>query len=335
MDNDENADSVVLVDGPSEAEGTLTFNADGTFNFVPAANFFGVASFTYNPVNSAGDGNLATARITVTPVNDEPTMTLAGNQGANDDETSGKIVNGMVTSITPGPANESTQSVTLPPVIDNDRPDLFSIQPAIDANGRLTFTPAPNVEGVATITVRITDDGGTDNGGDNTHEQTFTITIAKPFRWYNTRNPLDVNDSRGATPVTALDALNIFNRLNANVGGGNIPVPPTAPIGQPFFYDTSRDNFVSAIDALRVINELNRLAAGGPEGEGAAFAEESQSDSYFNDLGTASLSPMSASSNDEPAAAQPQETSDHNLDDIIAALAADAAEQSTRRRRLQ
>jgi hypothetical protein len=112
-----------------------------------------------------------------------------------------------------------------------------------------------------------------------------------------------VNDSRGQTPITALDALNIFNRLNLNVSGGNIPVPPTTPIGQPFFYDVNRNHFVDPLDALIVINELNRLAAGGGEGESAAV--------------------------DEAFAA----AGDEDMGDILALLAADAADAARRRRR--
>jgi len=42
----------------------------------------------------------------------------------------------------------------------------------------LTFTPAPNANGVAVIGVTVQDDGGTENGGvDTSVEQTFVITV--------------------------------------------------------------------------------------------------------------------------------------------------------------
>src|SRR5690606_32451227 len=53
-----------------------------------------------------------------------------------------------------------------------------SAGPAISANGTLTFTPAPNENGSASIGVKITDNGGTANGGQNESAvQTFTITV--------------------------------------------------------------------------------------------------------------------------------------------------------------
>ena len=55
---------------------------------------------------------------------------------------------------------------------------LFSAQPAVAPNGTLSYTPVPDGNGVATVTVTAHDDGGTANGGvDTSAPQTFTITI--------------------------------------------------------------------------------------------------------------------------------------------------------------
>ena len=46
------------------------------------------------------------------------------------------------------------------------------------ANGTLTYTPAPNANGVATVSVQVRDNGGTASGGvDTSAAQTFTITV--------------------------------------------------------------------------------------------------------------------------------------------------------------
>ncbi|MDD4891065.1 MAG: right-handed parallel beta-helix repeat-containing protein, partial [Phycisphaerae bacterium] len=61
---------------------------------------------------------------------------------------------------------------------DNTNPGLFSIAPAISSDGTLTYTPAGNANGSATITVVAHDGGGTANGGvDASGPQTFTITV--------------------------------------------------------------------------------------------------------------------------------------------------------------
>jgi hypothetical protein len=67
--------TAVLVSGIQPNQGTLTLNANGSFTYVPAANFFGTVTFTYR----ASDGlsqvpaNVATVTITVNEVNDPPT----------------------------------------------------------------------------------------------------------------------------------------------------------------------------------------------------------------------------------------------------------------------
>ena len=51
------------------------------------------------------------------------------------------------------------------------------MQPTVATDGTLTYTPAANAYGTATVTVRLTDNGGTANGGVDFSEQTFTITV--------------------------------------------------------------------------------------------------------------------------------------------------------------
>ena len=53
--------------------------------------------------------------------------------------------------------NESTQVLTFG--VTNNNNALFSTQPAIDATGNLTYTPAANANGLATVTVILKDDG--------------------------------------------------------------------------------------------------------------------------------------------------------------------------------
>jgi hypothetical protein len=76
--NDSDPDGVVLNYNTtplvSTANGTLTLNANGTFTYVPATNYFGPDSFVY-AVCDAGvpvKCDTATVYITVTPVNDKP-----------------------------------------------------------------------------------------------------------------------------------------------------------------------------------------------------------------------------------------------------------------------
>src|SRR5213079_171353 len=67
---------------------------------------------------------------------------------------------------------------TLNFIVSNNNTALFSGQPAVAANGTLTYIPAANANGSVTVTVQVHDDGGTANGAvDTSAAQTFTITV--------------------------------------------------------------------------------------------------------------------------------------------------------------
>jgi Bacterial Ig domain len=79
LGNDTDAESnpltAVLVSGPSHAAASgFTLNANGSFNYTPAANYFGPDSFTYKAKDSNNaESNTVTVTINVAPVNDAPT----------------------------------------------------------------------------------------------------------------------------------------------------------------------------------------------------------------------------------------------------------------------
>ena len=50
------------------------------------------------------------------------------------------MVPGWATGISPGPGREAGQSVTFS--VTNDNPGLFTVQPQVQPNGTLTYTPA-------------------------------------------------------------------------------------------------------------------------------------------------------------------------------------------------
>ena len=79
IDADPDGDSItaVLVSGPSHAA-SFTLNADGSFSYTPVANWSGTDTFTYKANDGTTDGNVATATITVDPVNDAPVITSDG-----------------------------------------------------------------------------------------------------------------------------------------------------------------------------------------------------------------------------------------------------------------
>ncbi|MET0645318.1 MAG: tandem-95 repeat protein [Pyrinomonadaceae bacterium] len=146
-----------------------------TLQVTPAANQTGTANITLT-VNYVGGGTANDSfQLNVTPVNDAPSFTKGSDQTVAED-SGPQTVNGWATAISPGP-NESAQTVSFL-VTNNTNAALFASAPAVSASGTLTYTPAPNAFGSATLTLVAKDDGGTANGGqDASAPQTFTITV--------------------------------------------------------------------------------------------------------------------------------------------------------------
>ena len=92
---------------------------------------------------------------------------------------------------------------------------LFSAQPQISSSGTLTYTPALNANGTATVTVTAKDSGGTANGGvDASVAQNFTITVTAVDD-----NPVAVNDSKTVAEDDAATTIDVLSNA-ANVDGG-------------------------------------------------------------------------------------------------------------------
>jgi DNA-binding beta-propeller fold protein YncE len=88
-------------------------------------------------------------------------------------------------------------------VSDNTNPSLFSAGPAVTPSGTLTYTPAPDKNGTATIGVYARDNGGTANGGSDTSPaQYFTITVT-PVNDQPTANAQSIETTANTTtPIT-------------------------------------------------------------------------------------------------------------------------------------
>src|SRR2546427_7078484 len=68
--------SAVLVSQPTH--GSLTLNGNGSFSYVPAANYNGTDSFTYKANDGQADSGIATVNITITGANDAPVAVKIG-----------------------------------------------------------------------------------------------------------------------------------------------------------------------------------------------------------------------------------------------------------------
>src|SRR5262249_15747393 len=143
-------------------------------------------------------------------------------------ENSGPFSAAWATGISAGPANESGQVLSF--VVTNTNVALFSAQPAIDAAGKLTFTPAVNANGTATVTLGLHDDAGTANGGaDASARRTFVITVTA------------VNDAPTFTPGANVTVNEDSGPYSATWATGVSSGPPDEA-GQTLTFAVSSDN---------------------------------------------------------------------------------------------
>ena len=152
-------------------------------------------------------------------------------QGRRPDRARGRglqTATGWATAISAG-ANEASQIVDF--VVSNDNTALFSAQPAVDASGNLTYTPAPNATGSATVTVHIHDNGGTANAGvDASANQTFTIAITP------------VNDAPTFTKGADQTVLEDAGLQTVTPWATTISAGPADETGQTVSFTTTNDN---------------------------------------------------------------------------------------------
>jgi hypothetical protein len=154
----------------------------GTLTFTPGANANGSATVTvvlHDDGGTAAGGSDTSApqtfTIAVAPVNNPPSFTRGADQTLREDEGVHTVA-GWATNLSAGLAGESSQALNF--IVSHDNPTLFAAPPAISASGDLTFTPAEDANGSATVTVTLHDDGGTaDGGSDTSAPQTFTISV--------------------------------------------------------------------------------------------------------------------------------------------------------------
>ncbi|MFH1111984.1 MAG: Ig-like domain-containing protein, partial [Patescibacteria group bacterium] len=191
--------------------GSLGAIVNGVVTYTLTANLNGSDSFTFQVSDDGGAINSApaTVSITVTAVNDVPSFTKGADQTVDEDAAAQSIA-GWATSISAGPADEVGQTLNF--IVSNNNNVLFSAQPAIAVDGTLTYTPAANANGLATVTVSLQDNGGTANGGQDTSaSQTFTITVTP------------VNDAPVISSVTITPADPKTNDiLTANVTANDV-----------------------------------------------------------------------------------------------------------------
>jgi hypothetical protein len=160
-DMDPQGDPLTAVLDAGPAHGALDLHADGSFIYTPTADLAGLDTFTYHANDGQEDSNVATAEITVTPVNDAPVA-------ANDVYTA--PMNLPLVVAEPGVLlNDSDVENDPLTAVLGTGPSHGTLD--LDADGAFIYTPTLHFIGVDTFTYHAND------GAANSNVATVQITV--------------------------------------------------------------------------------------------------------------------------------------------------------------
>ncbi|MEG4009558.1 sodium:calcium exchanger, partial [Microcoleus sp. Pol11C1] len=183
IDPYETPNFLFLGDGTTSAQGNInltrvSLQTPAKVRFVPSPDYYStpgseptITFRAWDGSNGVGNGtagvnasvtggttpfstNSLTSSIAVNPVNDAPSFVKGGDRTLSSN-SGPQTIPGWAAAISPGPANESGQTLAFE-VVGNDNAALFSVPPAIDSVGTLTFTPVPGAIGSANTALCLT-----------------------------------------------------------------------------------------------------------------------------------------------------------------------------------
>ena len=179
--------ALILAKVSNPAHGTLTFNGDGTFSFVPVRYFYGTDSFTFKTNDGYADSNIATITLTVRHVNQAPVVQDSSATGVQ-----GNLVRGVVTG-----TDVEGDALTFAQVVAPAHGAL-----TLNADGTYAYRPEADFVGTDTFTYKAND------GQADSNIATVTlviITTAPQWTWMDGPSIANVKGVYG-TPGAAASA---------------------------------------------------------------------------------------------------------------------------------
>jgi uncharacterized repeat protein (TIGR01451 family) len=201
--NDTDADDDVLTASLDTlpVNGTVVFNANGSFLYTPRANFTGTDSFTYRANDGTVDSGAALVTIRVRPVNDPPVAN--GDNFFTQEET-------QLIVAAPGVLSDDTDAdgdVMSAVLVDNVSSGIL----VLNADGSFTYTPNKDFSGIDSFTYKVSD------GQSESSVVTVTITVGV------------VND----IPVANADSYSLFEDTALNIPAPGVLANDTDGDGDP------------------------------------------------------------------------------------------------------
>jgi uncharacterized repeat protein (TIGR01451 family) len=210
--NDDDVDRDLLtISGVTQGTFGAVTVSGANVTYTPNPDFHGVDAFGYTVSDGNGGSDSATVAVTVNPVNDRPRFSDRGAR-AHAAGTSGvQSVPGWAFDTILGPANESAQAVLeYVETIAADPNDIVT-SAAVGNDGTLQYGLTGST-GLALVDVRLRDNGGTANGGDD------TSVVARLMIGVGIEADLGITKTDGRRTVREGDAVS-YTIVVSNNGG--------------------------------------------------------------------------------------------------------------------
>ncbi len=190
-DTDPNGDAFTAVLVSAPVHGAVTLNPNGSFVYVPDANFNGTDSFVYRANDGQDNSNPGTVTIAISPVNDAP---IAHSQTVTTIEDTARTVTLLASDVDGDTLKYAVVSQPAKGVLSGAAPNL-------------TYTPNPNLNGSDSFTFRV-NDGTVDSSlaavsitmtAVNDAPTITSLTASTKFLWPADGKPASVTLSGSAT----------------------------------------------------------------------------------------------------------------------------------------
>jgi len=256
--------TVSQVSNPSLFAVPPSVSADGLLSYRAAPDAYGTSTFEVVVKDSGGTANGGidtsapqTFTITVHPSDDRPSL-FALNPPLVLRDAGPQTLPAWAT-FSPGPANESHQTVVGYTVGEISNPELFAVAPAVGVDGTLTYTPASGASGTSTFRVTVQDNGTVAYGGiDESFPVTFSVTVADHWLAPDAKNRLTYVDGAGKTVQVQLTGPGSFAvAMPAGVSGDALEVRLAGTTGKSALTISAARGVTTKIKGIRVGSSEN------------------------------------------------------------------------------
>jgi hypothetical protein len=188
----------------STTNGQLNIANNGTFTYIPNANYNGIDDFQYEIENTLGEKSQAFVSINVNPVADIPTANDDSYQTNEDTTLNVAAATGLLAN--DADTDGGTLTVDLSPTVAPQQGDI-----TLDADGSFTYVPSTNFNGVDTFSYQIVNNKGLSS----TAQATITINSIND-------TPQANNDSNATASDTPL-VINVISN-DTDIDGDNLTI---------------------------------------------------------------------------------------------------------------